>query len=382
MRAKTWRSSEKNRAGPVRGRLVKKICSKTQVKSSLQTLKKRNQKQLEEIEERRRSGLPLMESFNLSVTAMRDYASRWADFLDFVEEKNIAVSNDGELDMALAAKVEDLWMKHEYCGESEKLRAALEAFFPEYGRFGDKRLPHFRRSLQGHQKRKPYGRRWPLPEPALDLISEYLLNHQDKECALRAQLIFSTICRPGEVARLCIGDLICPVAGATLEMARYTIFLSPFERGVPTKTRSFDEAIVLDDTRAEWLGPAMAKHVLNRKRQLKSRGITGEDAEKKPMWTLDQREFSQRFLATVDALHLDWLIKTTYELRHGGASRDILMRLRTPSQVARRGRWSDLKGMKHYERHGRVQWILNKMGTALVERGRVARTTFGKRFLC
>ena len=70
---------------------------------------------------------------------------------------------------------------------------------------------------------------------------------------------------------------------------------------------------------------------------------------------------------------------TLYGLRHGGASRDVLLNKRNLNEVMRRGRWTHLDNVRQYERHGRVQWILNQCSEEVIRRGRKARGSFGAR---
>ena len=45
----------------------------------------------------------------------------------------------------------------------------------------------------------------------------------------------------------------------------------------------------------------------------------------------------------------------------------------------RRGMWAHLDAVRHYERHGRLQWILNHVDQAVVRRGLAARPLFAQR---
>ncbi len=75
---------------------------------------------------------------------------------------------------------------------------------------------------------------------------------------------FSLCLRPGEKASLCLGDLVRPGAGC----ADYGIVLCPRPRKVMTKVRAFDEALTLDDKRAQWLGPALGRYREKRRHAL------------------------------------------------------------------------------------------------------------------
>ena len=163
-------------------------------------------------------------------------------------------------------------------------------------------------------------------------------------------------------------------------MADTTILLAPFERGVTTKTKKFDEAISLQDSRAPWLGAAVERHAAARVAALRGRGIGREQAKEQRLWTFSRPQLLHAFRDSAERLNALWLAPTLYVLRHGGASRDAGLRLRSLPEIMRRGRWSQLSSVKTYEKHGRLQHTLHRMGPALVARGRAARRSFSTRF--
>ena len=65
--------------------------------------------------------------------------------------------------------------------------------------------------------------------------------------ALELILSFKAYLRPGEADRLCVKNLVAPVASAGPQYQRWGLWLYPRENLVPGKTGLFDEAIPLDD---------------------------------------------------------------------------------------------------------------------------------------
>ena len=59
-----------------------------------------------------------------------------------------------------------------------------------------------------------------------------------------------------------------------------------------------------------------------------------------------------------------------YSLRHGGASEDLLRRLRPPLEVKRRGGWKADSSLKRYGKETRLLSEVNKIPFAVVQYGR------------
>ena len=50
-----------------------------------------------------------------------------------------------------------------------------------------------------------------------------------------------------------------------------------------------------------------------------------------------------------------------YQLRHSGASSDMLSRFRNSEEIMKRGRWRCLKSVSRYEKHARVTLEFSKL---------------------
>jgi len=294
---------------------------------------------------------------------------RLADFWEFVGENTLLTKTTSQVDAALTAYANHVAREGEASGEGDKLLAAFEAMFPSFSKAGNLRLPLFARARKGWRKIGPMERRLPLPEVCLDAITADLVREGRFETAVYLQLGFSAYLRPGENSGLRIGDAVAPGAGS----AHWSLLLSPFIREKPTKTGGFDEAISLEDARAPWLGQLLQKQVLKRRQQCRQRGARPEQVMEMSLWDSSHEERLEQFRKSASRLGCLHLAETLYVLRHGGASRDVLLRLRALIEVLRRGRWSHLDSIKHYEKHGRIQDVINKLPRALVLSGLQAR---------
>lgn len=232
-----------------------------------------------------------------------------------------------------------------------------------------------RRSIKVWKKAAPGGKRHALPEEAKDLICLDMVERSHLDESLYVQLVFSLYCRPGEAYRLRLKDVVPPVSGSSAAMQHWTVILAPLEGMLPTKTNEFDEALTLDDTTVPWLGNALGCLVRRRRKQLRERGLSKQEIKRSPLWAFTQEKTLKCFKNSLENLNLTWLGDTLSVLRHGGASRDVARKLRPLLEVQRRGCWAHLDSVKHYEKHGRLQTLLHRMGRGAVDRAQRAVIT-------
>ena len=319
-------------------------------------------------------GATLLEDKSVSDDTKRDYLRRVTAFLAYVEQERLSLDTVVSVDDALTRYANYLYKVGELAGEGEKLKASWEAVHTDYARNGPHGLPRLARALKGWKKLAPSQTQWPMPETVADAIADVMRERKQVTMAVCVLLRFRALFRPSEAAGLAVGDVIQPVAGEGV-LGQWSLLLAPFERGVSTKTQHFDEAISLADSRAPWLGPLLGRLKARRRRQLSAQGIRREDLDQQPLWEFSHAEFLEAFRTAARSLDVLWLAETLYVLRHGGASRDALG-LRDLNAIMRRGRWGHISSIKHYEKHGRLQWILGRVDRAVLVKGRAARTSF------
>jgi hypothetical protein len=147
----------------------------------------------------------------------------------------------------------------------------------------------------------------------------------------------------------------------------YTLELAPWERQVSTKAGQFDEALLLDDPDMPFLGSLLFR--LARRR-------TGQR-----LWDFTMAEMVQSFERHCKKLGFWPQIECLYQLRHGGASHDKFVRKREDMAIQRRGRWSVPSSLRRYEKHGRVQSILNQTTVSMRAFGRMVLENFPALYL-
>jgi hypothetical protein len=121
----------------------------------------------------------------------------------------------------------------------------------------------------------------------------------------------------------------------------------------PGKTGVSDEAIVVDT-------PEMAP--------LLAALLEAHPAEHS-LWDFDAQQLRLRFSDAMVTLNMADGNHTLYELRHGGASHDLLARRRTLAQVKERGRWVADTSLRRYAKATRMQQRVNDLDPSIDEFG-------------
>ena len=121
-------------------------------------------------------------------------------------------------------------------------------------------------------------------------------------------LSFQAYLRPCEALGLRKGRLLRPLAPISTS---WSLIISPQELGRTTKTGSMDDSLLLDHPRLRWMDP-----------------IWNELSKGDPAAPLFQTDYRQ-VLTAVTAAGCDiGIALVPYQLRHSGASSDMLARIR------------------------------------------------------
>ncbi|CAK0885022.1 unnamed protein product [Prorocentrum cordatum] len=281
----------------------------------------------------------VLESSHPSTPVRRDYCRRLDKFWEFGRSQGLSLANLKVCDDALCDFADLQFLDGEQVDAGAKLLAALEDH--DVQRFGKPSLPRFRRVLRAWHRKGPVGSRDPLPFRLLAGILGVLSLHGFHEEVLALALMFSCYLRPSELLTVVEGDLLEPVANAGVALACWSLLLRPFEREEPTKVGQFDDTLPLDSPDFPGLGALLA-------------GLRGGDAE---VWlfSFSQTQLLRRFQAACRAAGPGSLNLEMHQLRHGGASRDFLLKTREIQAVKQRGRWANDRTLLRYMKAGRVQ---------------------------
>ena len=142
-------------------------------------------------------------------TALAQYLSSLSEFWNSISEKGDEpnLRNARSCDLALTRYIDLSAKVGDPPSGGNTLRAAWEAVYPQFSRYGNECLPHFRRALKGWENLAPTTRRPKLPESICNALCQHLLDNDEKEVALCIKIMISAYLRPGEMFRIKLGDV-------------------------------------------------------------------------------------------------------------------------------------------------------------------------------
>ena len=215
-------------------------------------------------------------------------------------------------------------------------------------------LARLERAVRGWSRHCPGRTRPPLP-----LACACLLAHEMALCGwpwtgFCLLLGFAPYLRPGELLSLSRKHLCPPVPMAGLSC--WSIVFRLTEDFMPTKSGTFDEALLVDGVMWEWMNPFL-RQLFN---SLK------DDQRLLPRSSTQMHEQVRTVVANLglSEMYIEW-----YSVRHGGASHDAVTKVRVTSDIKKRLRHVQDSTVKRYEKSGRLALELKKIPENLLQRG-------------
>jgi hypothetical protein len=278
-----------------------------------------------------------------------DYRTRISTFITFCRTSQLNWADAVSLDACVCEFFDQMFLGGHGGEEGSKYLAALAFFLPDISRTGPFSLPRASRAIRGWTKSSPGHQRLPLPRVLLCAVIGVLLASGGRTMALALWVSFRAYLRPGECSSLTRRQLVQPVPSAGSQYRFWGLWLSPDDHSPasrPGKTGLWDEAISLDQD--PWLDPLF-------------RTLTKSGEPHEPLWPFSGEELSATFKKIMRCLDLGHLDQSLYCLRHGGASEDLLGRLRSVAAVKRRGRWRSDSSLRRYGKETRLQSVLTNV---------------------
>jgi len=224
-------------------------------------------------------------------------------------------------------------------GDAEKVAASVRHCLPQVLKPRSEEDRRVRKAVAGFKKKFPPTSRIGLPEGPTAGLANAMIVLGSRDQALETLTRHHGYFRPGETRKMRVSHLAPPVKG-NAGMAHWTLTVAPQQELQPSKTQTFDDTVALDS----WLGPELGRY---------AKGRPAESA----LFTTGPKEAAKLWKAACKAVSLP--PKTVaYQLRHGGASEDVLQKKRTHQEVGERGRWSTLASLRRYAKGGRLQRLL------------------------
>ncbi len=151
------------------------------------------------------------------------------------------------------------------------------------------------------------------------------------------------------------------------------LVVSPVERDVATQSSTFNETGLLDGDLVPNFGKLLTLQVerQEKKRAADVNAVVAEGGLPVPLWEW-RGVLTQLGLPELETLH---------QCRHGGASRDLLLKRRTETEIQARLHHASAGSSRIYKKPGRLLQLVNTLGpTALSYASRI-RENYSKYFL-
>ena len=226
----------------------------------------------------------------------------------------------------------------------EKIVAATVANVAGLNR---KSMNRITKALSGFRKAHPPRSRPPIPDELAAAISAVQMSMGYRTSALLTWVGQRCYFRPGERLKIQVQDLLPPAGGAGLGRQQWSIQIAPEDRLEPSKTQTFDDTIIVDDS------PRLG-------------AILGRLAEGKApaslLFDMAPNRVRQEWSEACQLLGFPELVM--YQLRPVGASSDLLGRKRAMGEVMSRMRVRTLVTLRRYAKPGRITMMLQRMSPA------------------
>jgi len=285
------------------------------------------------------------------------YRTTYAEFVKWAANEGIPLHSDEDVDAAAVDYLDAIYLQGYEASSGDKLLGAIK-----FMRSGGPRplslpLTRMRRALRGFRKSAPGASRFGLPWEWTASIAGTLLATKRRDAALCLLAAHDTYSRPGEITDLQVGDLVLP-APRLRGYHRLCLVIRPEERGQPRKTGSFDDTVTVEDLDA---------HISTHLVQL----TKGRDPSEK-LFRLSISQYKDAFEDAADLVGLAAEQLCTYQARHGGASRDAMLKRRDLSEIQKRGGWKTFNSVRRYEKFGKVQQAINRTPSDTLAYSRIA----------
>lgn len=307
-----------------------------------------------------------------SPTPIAQYLQVLADFWAFAASRwqSLTVTDQGACDRALTAYANAMASNLDSVGEGGICQSgaggyASRLFFPWIPA-----TPQLQPCTGRVGQTLPDSRRTKIADSICDALIGELAEYNHKETALWVATAAAAYLRPSENHNRTIVSLV--PSGSSCAFS--SLISCPLEAAVRAKNSKDDAEILMGDVRMPWPGQALWLQADRIRRKSATSIATPPlllETPAKLIWG--------HVKASALSLGVSDIVTTLYAFRHVGLSRDQVLKLRSLLEIQRRGRWSFMSSVKHYEGHGRAQQIANQYAAAAIK-GAIARKHFAPIF--
>jgi hypothetical protein len=228
----------------------------------------------------------------------------------------------------------------------DKFLAALNCLWSWFATLQLAKHLQVARALKGWHRLLPTTPRLPLPWPVICGWAAAMCGLGRVDMALALILATGAYMRPGEVLTLRGRSVISPMTGGAGTMASWSLTALDFVLGRSSKVGSFNDSIVLDHPKRQWLGIWLGRlakqvgpHVL--------------------LFGFSYQAWATTAKAAAELVGLLVFNATLYMVvRHPGPSIDVAEKTRTLAEVKTSDRWASDTSVCLYEKQNQLtkQW--------------------------
>ena len=281
-----------------------------------------------------REGTSFLEARSVGPETLRRYREAVSRFEVFARRRGLSLGADEDVDNALVQFFTNEYFQGRHPSRGERTLSGLMMLKPQFSRMGSRKVPRAWRALRGWRRQTPTVTRKPLPWPFWAVMAVEIAK-EVPSMAVFTLMGVSGYFRPSELLSLRRCDLIAPAAGV---LDHWSVLLFPEDVGRASKTGLFNDSVVLDDDRLDFLIPLWRRMASPSRTEL--------------AWSFNYPEYLAAFKRA--AARLDCPSVCPYQMRHSGPSIDLADHRRTLDEAQRRGRWAQARSMQRYERRARL----------------------------
>ena len=267
------------------------------------------------------------------------YEKQVEQFLSFADEEKLALVADDEVDAAIVQILNMSCSQGRPVSDGEVLLAGLLFFQPQHGKLGGQKTRSVVESSGGWRKKAPTRSRRLLPRVFCSGVCWEMVRNKKPLMAIHVLMMVVTYFRPGELLQSMREDLIRPMHGVASD---WSLLLHPVQRGVPSKTQSYDDTI------------CKTKSIPGSQKWLQSwRAAVPPRRSSSTGKKISPRSSGESNTSTGTEGHVP------YQCRHSGASLHEAGQHRTTLEIKKRGRWKSDNSIARYgsKKSGRLAQI-------------------------
>lgn len=244
-----------------------------------------------------RCATSILERIPVGRSTQEDYEKRLMSLRTLTRENGTPLDCNFDAEEALFLYMTEAFLEGRASDFGSKLLAPFQWQKPQYGRHGSRSLPRERLAMQGWAKGAPPQYRLPMAwleacAIAAEMARAKMWGHE--VCLL---LMYGLYLRPGEAFSLTVGCAAPPVREGGTSTQHWPFTIRAYEKGVPAKTGSYDDSVVLDHPGRLFLGPLV--EAMRHKRKATD-----------PLFaTVSARSFNKAFREATQRLRLDLVRK-------------------------------------------------------------------------